>query len=129
MVKNQKKYLTKRNILFLYSTVIGVFVLSLAFSACALAAEAAESTIQEGKKLTLDFCQACHKYEGTEQAGTVAPPLVSMKSRFPDRKKLYDIIYNPQSALKPQTMMPPFGQNYLLSKEEIEKIIDFLYSL
>ncbi|MGD8941506.1 MAG: sulfur oxidation c-type cytochrome SoxX [Gammaproteobacteria bacterium] len=87
------------------------------------------STVQEGKRLTLEFCQACHQYAGTEQAGTVAPPLLGMKARFPDRKKLYNIIYDPQVAIKKDTMMPPFGRNELLAKDEIEKVIDFLYTL
>ena len=88
-----------------------------------------DKNISQGKQLTLKFCQTCHDYQGTEQAGTVAPPLLGMKARFPDRKKLYNIIYDPQVAIKPHTMMPPFGRNELLARDEIEKIIDFLYTL
>lgn len=95
----------------------------------AATANADTDTVKEGRQLALKFCQACHQYKGTEQAGTVAPPLVGMKSRFPDRKKLYNIIYDPQVTLKPHTMMPPFGRNELLAKEQIQKIIDFLYTL
>jgi sulfur-oxidizing protein SoxX len=94
-----------------------------------IASEPDAQKLKEGKRLTLQFCQACHQYQGTEQAGTVAPPLLGMKARFPERKKLYDIIYDPQVAIRPHTMMPPFGRNELLAKEEIEKIIDFLYTL
>lgn len=93
------------------------------------AGESAKNTIDEGKKLALEFCQACHHYQGTDQAGTTGPPLLGMKGRFPDRNKLYNIIYDPQIALKPHTMMPPFGRNELLAKDEIEKVIDFLYTL
>lgn len=89
----------------------------------------AEDILKEGQQLTLKLCQTCHNYAGTEQAGTVGPPLVGMKARFPDRKKLYNIIYDPQVALKPHTMMPPFGRNELLAKDEIEKVIEFLYTL
>ena len=88
-----------------------------------------EAEIKEGQQLTLQFCQTCHAYQGTEQAGTVGPPLMGMKARFPDRKKLYDIIYDPQVALKSDTMMPPFGRNHLMEKDEIEKVIKFLYTL
>jgi sulfur-oxidizing protein SoxX len=88
-----------------------------------------ETKIKEGQQLTLQFCQTCHAYQGTEQAGTVGPPLMGMKARFPDRKKLYDIIYDPQVALKSDTMMPPFGRNHLMEKDEIEKVIEFLYTL
>lgn len=85
--------------------------------------------IQEGKKLALEFCQACHHYKGTEQAGTVAPPLVGMKQRFPKKNQLFDLIYDPQKVLSKDTMMPPFGRNKLLAKEEIDKVIEFLYTL
>jgi sulfur-oxidizing protein SoxX len=88
-----------------------------------------EAEIKEGQRLTLQFCQTCHAYQGTEQAGTVGPPLMGMKARFPDRKKLYEIIYDPQVALKPDTMMPPFGRNHLMEKDDIEKVIEFLYTL
>jgi sulfur-oxidizing protein SoxX len=93
------------------------------------AGQSQQTTVEQGKKLALKFCQACHHYAGTEQAGTVAPPLMGIKARFPDRKKLYEIIYDPQVAVKKDTMMPPFGRNELLVKDEIEKIIDFLYTL
>lgn len=88
-----------------------------------------EAVIKEGQKLALQFCQTCHAYQGTEQAGTVGPPLAGIKARFPDRKKLYDIIYDPQVAIKSDTMMPPFGRNHLMAKDEIEKVIEFLYTL
>jgi sulfur-oxidizing protein SoxX len=93
------------------------------------AGEPDKKSIEEGKKLTLKLCQACHQYKGTDQAGTVAPPLIGMKTRFPDRKILFNIIYDPQVALQPNTMMPPFGRNEFLAKGEIEKVIDFLYTL
>ncbi|WP_455210154.1 sulfur oxidation c-type cytochrome SoxX [Kaarinaea lacus] len=115
---------------------MGKHIINLTFSVCvaitaftASAGEATKETTEEGKRLTLEFCQACHQYTGTEQAGTVAPPLLGMKSRFPDRKKLFDIIYDPQVAIKKDTMMPPFGRNELMAKDEIEKVIDFLYTL
>jgi len=105
-----------------------VFV-SILFSFSLPAGEPDNKSIEEGKKLALEFCQACHTYQGTEQAGTVAPPLLGMKARFPDRATLYNIIYDPQRTLQPDTMMPPFGRNELLAKDQIEKVIDFLYTL
>ena len=82
-----------------------------------------------GKKLTIEFCQACHFFEGTDQAGTVGPPFVAMKQRFPDPNKLEGIIHDPHAAIKPNSMMPPFGRNGLLNRDDINKIIDFLYTL
>lgn len=103
--------------------------LYIALPITTMAGDAKADRVKEGKQLTLEFCQACHNYAGTDQAGTVAPPLLGIKGRFPDRKRLYDIIYDPQVAIKKDTMMPPFGRNELMAKEEIEKVIDFLYTL
>jgi len=112
------------------AVLIAAFCAGYAFvSSAAPPDKKTEDIIKEGQQLTLQFCQTCHDYAGTEQAGTVAPPLIGMKARFPDRKKLYNIIYDPQVALKPHTMMPPFGRNELLAKDEIEKVIEFLYTL
>lgn len=77
----------------------------------------------------MDLCQACHVFEGADQAGTVGPAFVKMKQRFPEREKLRAIIYDAQKALKPHTMMPPFGKHGLVDKEQTEKLIDFLYTL
>ena len=52
--------------------LITVVCLSLTFSSHA--ADADKDSIKQGKQLALKFCQACHQYQGTDQAGTVAPP-------------------------------------------------------
>jgi sulfur-oxidizing protein SoxX len=52
-----------------------------------------------------------------------------MKARFPERQKLYEIIYDPHVATKSHTMMPPFGRNGLVDDNQIQLIIDFLYTL
>ena len=98
-------------------------------SQCAVAAEKPKTPVEQGKELAIAECQACHQFEGTDQAGTVAPPLLAMKTRFPDRKKLHAIIFDPHTAIKADTMMPPFGRNGLLDDKQIESVIDFLYTL
>lgn len=108
------------------SQLLFAFVLYISFITVPVLAD---TSVAEGKKLALEYCVACHQFTGTNQAGSLGPPLMVMKSRFPDRKSIYDIVYDPAVAIKPHTMMPPFGRNKLLMKEEINKIIDFLYSL
>ncbi len=93
------------------------------------AAEQAKTPLQQGRDLTVAECQACHYFEGTNQAGTVGPPLLAMKPRFPDRAKLVKIIYDPHRATKPNSMMPPFGRNGLLNDHQIQLIVDYLYTL
>jgi sulfur-oxidizing protein SoxX len=109
-------------------TTIGAIALSLLINPITSSADS-KTSITEGKALSLKFCQTCHNYVDTEQSGTVGPPLVGMKSRFPDRKILFNIIYDPQVAIRKDTMMPPFGRHELLAKDQIEKVIDFLYTL
>ncbi|TNG01488.1 MAG: sulfur oxidation c-type cytochrome SoxX [Gammaproteobacteria bacterium] len=81
-----------------------------------------------GKDLTVKFCQACHQFAGTTQAGTVGPPMVAIKARFPERQKIYDQVYDPHK-IKSDSIMPPFGRNGLLNDKQINLIIDFLYTL
>jgi sulfur-oxidizing protein SoxX len=105
--------------------IIGTFLISHDTSA----ADKAKTPLEQGKELTINLCQACHQFEGTTQAGTVGPPLLAMKERFPDSKKLYEIIYDPHVAIKSDTMMPPFGRNGLVDDSQIQLMIEFLYTL
>jgi len=83
---------------------------------------------QAGKQLAIGYCQACHYFEGTDQAGTIAPPFVAMSARFPERDQLRKLLHDPH-VTRPYSMMPPFGRNGLLTPAQIEQIIDFLYDL
>lgn len=73
-------------------------------------------------------CTACHQISGAAAAGDIAPPLVAMKQRFPDKAKLRAQIANPAAA-NPNTVMPPFGKHGILSEEEIDKVVEFLLTL
>lgn len=72
-------------------------------------------------------CLTCHEIKGGEAPGNVGPPLADMKSRFPDRKELAAIIFD-ETKRNPLTVMPPFGRNLILTKQDIESVIDFLYT-
>ena len=88
--------------------------------------------IAEGKKLTFDRkkgnCLACHMIDDGELAGNNGPPLLAMKARFPDRELLFQQIWDPTQT-NPYSFMPPFGKHGALTKNEINKIIDYLYTL
>ena len=77
-------------------------------------------------------CMACHQFKGLEktrlQAGNIAPPLVAIKQRFPDKAKLRKQIED-ATAIVPNSPMPPFGKHKILSKDEIDKVVEFLYTL
>ncbi|MDT7953025.1 MAG: sulfur oxidation c-type cytochrome SoxX [Acetobacteraceae bacterium] len=73
-------------------------------------------------------CLACHTMRGSDVPSNVGPELSDMKQRFPDRKALYDVIWDEETR-NPQTVMPAFGKNLILDQHEINEIIDFLYTL
>lgn len=101
----------------------------------AQAAHADESRMPTGQELAFDNrkgnCLACHATPGDAKAVTdtnIAPPLVSMKERFPERAKLYAQVWDASKA-NPDTLMPPFGKHKILSDDEINKVVDYIYGL
>lgn len=75
----------------------------------------------------LGNCLACHSIVKRPDlvAGNIAPPFVAMKERFPDKAKLRAIIYDEQ-VNNPDTIMPPFGRNKVLTAEQINAIADYI---
>lgn len=75
-------------------------------------------------------CLACHAMPGTkgEMAGSIAPPLIAMKLRYPDRAKLRAQVWDATVA-NARTSMPPVGKHKILSEEEIDQVVDFIYTL
>lgn len=90
------------------------------------------SPLQKGKQLAFERhkgnCLACHAIAGGEMPGNLGPPLINMKKRFPDRSKLRQQIWD-ATINNPDTSMPPFGRNEILSKEEIELVVEYIWSL
>lgn len=71
-------------------------------------------------------CQQCHEIKGIGDYGNVGPSLVDLKSRYPDRKDVVAIVTD-ETKRNQETVMPPFGRNLILSQQEIETIVDYLY--
>jgi sulfur-oxidizing protein SoxX len=98
----------------------------------ALADEA--PNVASGRQLAFEIakgnCPACHMFPGDPGADTLAnigPPLLAIRSRFPDRAQLRGRLWDPMQT-NPNTVMPPFGKHRILSSDEIELIIDYLYT-
>jgi L-cysteine S-thiosulfotransferase len=104
--------------------------LSLWLVACAGSASA-QSAPSEGQKIAFDRgkgnCLTCHEIKGGDLPGTIGPKLEDLKSRY-DRAELIAIV-NDESKRNPQTVMPPFGRNRILTEQEINAIVDFLQTL
>jgi L-cysteine S-thiosulfotransferase len=96
-----------------------------------LVAAYAESSVSAGQQLAFERskgnCLTCHVIKGGNSPGDVGPPLMDMKTRYPDRKQLFAIIYDETKRVQ-TTVMPPFGRNLLLTDKEINTLIDFLYT-
>ncbi|MDX2507138.1 MAG: sulfur oxidation c-type cytochrome SoxX [Gammaproteobacteria bacterium] len=95
-------------------------------------AEEHGNRVEEGKKLAFTRskgnCLACHMIKDGASPGNIAPPLIVMKSRFPDKKVLRDQIWD-ASKRNPETSMPLFGRYEILTKDELDKVVDFIYTL
>lgn len=87
--------------------------------------------VEDGKKLAFNKkkgnCLACHAIKGGKLAGNIGPPLVGIAKRF-DKSKLRVQIWD-ATAKNPNTTMPPFGKNKILSDKEIDKIVEYVLTL
>ncbi|RXT39450.1 sulfur oxidation c-type cytochrome SoxX [Bradyrhizobium betae] len=92
----------------------------------------AQSAVADGERLAFDRgkgnCLTCHVIKGGDLPGTIGPELKDLKSKYPDRNELFAIIFD-ETKRNPQTMMPPFGRNRILTDQEISAIVDFLQTL
>jgi sulfur-oxidizing protein SoxX len=110
-------------------------VLALALLVGAAAASgpaAAQSAAAEGERLAFDRgkgnCLSCHDIKGGDLPGTIGPALKDIRSKYPDRNDLVAIVTD-ETKRNPQTVMPPFGRNRILTEQEINAIADFLQTL
>ena len=110
--------------------VIG-FSMTMAITTTSIA-EAASSVVDEGKSIAFNKkkgnCLACHRIEGGRMAGDIAPPILMMKMRYPNKEVLRAQIWD-ATASNPDTVMPPFGRHHILSESEVDKVTEFIYGL
>jgi L-cysteine S-thiosulfotransferase len=103
-----------------------------AFVMIAASPAGAQSGAADGQKLAFDRgkgnCLTCHEIKGGDLPGTIGPKLENIKSRYPDRGDLVAILTD-ETRRNPQTVMPPFGRNRILTEQEINAIVDFLQTL
>ncbi|HEX2633866.1 MAG TPA: sulfur oxidation c-type cytochrome SoxX [Bradyrhizobium sp.] len=92
----------------------------------------AQSAVSQGQSLAFDRgkgnCLTCHEIKGGDLPGTIGPPLKDIKSKYPDRNELVAIVAD-ETERNPQTVMPPFGRNHILTEQEINAVVDFLQTL
>lgn len=100
--------------------------------------EASDKVVKGGCVMTdrkKGNCMACHRFAGLEktrlQAGNIAPPLIAVKQSWANRggkdalrKQVWDA-----TAVNPNSSMPPFGRHKILKDDEIDAIVEFLWTL
>ncbi len=112
------------------SVSISALALGLWLVACTGSA-VAQSGPSEGQKIAFDRgkgnCLTCHVIKGGDLPGTIGPKLEDLKSKY-DRAELTAIVTD-ETKRNPQTVMPPFGRDRILTEQEINAVVDFLQTL
>lgn len=110
---------------------MGLGLLLLGVPAAAPATETA--AVAAGRTLAHDVykgnCLGCHQVPGDPSAlsmANIGPPIVAMRQRFPDRAALREQLWN-STARNPYSVMPPFGRHRILTEEEIDLVLDYIY--
>lgn len=89
-------------------------------------------TAEDGKSIAFDRskgnCLACHDIAGGESPGNIGPKLSNIQQRYPDKSLLRQRIWD-ETKFNPASVMPPFGKHRILTESEIDKIVEFLYTL
>jgi sulfur-oxidizing protein SoxX len=89
-------------------------------------------TIAQGQRIAFERtkgnCPACHHMVGAETPGDLGPPLVAIRARFPDRQVLRRQLWDPMEN-NPRSRMPPFGRHRILTEDELDMVVEYLYSL
>jgi sulfur-oxidizing protein SoxX len=115
-----------------FSLALSLSVVMSIRTAGAQSGIAERPSIAEGQRLAFDRgkgnCLSCHDIKGGDLSGTIGPALKDVKSRYPDRNELVAILTD-ETRRNPQTAMPPFGRNRILTEQEINAIVDFLQTL
>lgn len=97
------------------------------------ATQAEDARVSAGRELAHSYdkgnCLGCHRIPGDLKANTLAtlgPPLSAVKARYPERAMLRARLWD-ATAYNPATIMPPFGKHGVLTEQEIDLIIEYLY--
>ena len=114
---------------------LALFALAAAICAAVPALADQAEKLAAGSRLAQDVgkgnCLACHAMPTDARAVTsanIGPPLVAIRRRFPDREQLRRQIWD-AGSINPDTVMPPFGKHLILTPQEIDLIVDYLYTL
>ncbi len=72
-------------------------------------------------------CLACHVMPGGSQPGSRGPDLSHFGSSGRSEADAYTMVYD-MRTVNPETLMPPFGTNEVLTDQELRDVVAFLLS-
>ncbi|NOY53485.1 MAG: sulfur oxidation c-type cytochrome SoxX [Deltaproteobacteria bacterium] len=114
-----------------FGVLAGVVILSVIFAAPIWAhAGNAGNGEKIVKTRKLGNCISCHYLPGVESPGDIGPSLVDVMRGFTkaDRKVVRQWVRDAR-RFNPDTIMPPFGPNKLLTPEQIDDVVEYLFTL
>jgi len=107
-----------------------LLIFLLLLSACTTLSE--KQRLAQGKQLSFQRnkgnCLACHVIDNGIDPGNIGPALTHIPERFTNKAQLSAIIWD-ATQFNLQTSMPPFGKNKILTTEELERVVDYIWSL
>ncbi|MCU7812375.1 MAG: sulfur oxidation c-type cytochrome SoxX [Candidatus Thiodiazotropha sp. (ex Notomyrtea botanica)] len=108
------------------SVIAGQFAISPIVSAEGM------SAVEKGKKIAFNRktgnCLACHNIPGGQAPGNIAPALIAMKSRFASKEELHQQIWD-ATIKNPESAMPPFGKHGIISEQQLNDVVEFVWTL
>lgn len=107
-------------------------LLLLLLLSCSNIKQPPQTTPNSGKQIAFSRekgnCLACHEIEDGEFPGNIGPALKNVANRYKTKQQLRAQIWD-ASQFNPETSMPPFGKNKILSEQEIDLVADYLWVL
>jgi len=109
-----------------------IVLVTVVLMSCTHLNDVSEDSLKAGKQIAFardkGNCLACHVIADGESPGNIGPTLTMLSSRFKNKQQLREQIWD-ASRFNPETSMPPYGKNKIISEEEIDRLIDYLWIL
>ncbi|HNA28979.1 MAG TPA: sulfur oxidation c-type cytochrome SoxX [Thiobacillaceae bacterium] len=74
------------------------------------------------------YCVVCHQVPGEDWPGTVGTPLLHFKQHDYADGAVFQQIFDPR-VINPQSVMPPYGANGILTEQDIRDLVAYLQSI
>ena len=109
-----------------------IVLVTVVLMSCTHLNDVSEDSLNAGKQIAFardkGNCLACHVIADGESPGNIGPTLTMLSSRFKNKQQLREQIWD-ASRFNPETSMPPYGKNKIISEEEIDRLVDYLWIL